>query len=179
MACFDVAQALADPRHLDRGNDVSYFSRSVCQAEEDSACWLDDDCIAVGASDEPEDPEESSEIDTGPRLLPRGLAVYDLIGGTCLRAFQFDEPLGTILAIGAGHILSLYRHPKLIDVSTGTVLHVWTDLHSGLQTGSIIWALKEDAMPPPMALDSAGKRFAIANGDTVTIIEFDRSALGS
>lgn len=183
VARFDVAQALADPRHLDRGAAVSNFSRSVCLAEENSACWLDDDRIAISATDEPEDPEESSEIDTehGPvlRLLPRGLAVYDLTSGTCLRAFQFDEPLGTLLAIGCGHVLSLYRHPKLIDVSTGTVLHVWTELRSGLQNSSIIWVLKEDGMPPPMALDPAGSRFAIANGDTVTIIEFDRSALGS
>ena len=29
-----------------------------------------------------------------------------------------------------------------------------------------------DAKPPPMALDAAGRRFAIANGDTVTVIAF-------
>src|SRR5262249_3580860 len=54
----DVVRALADPRHLDRGDNVSPYSGNVCLAEEASACWLDDNCIAVGASDEPEDPEE-------------------------------------------------------------------------------------------------------------------------
>lgn len=91
VLCFDVARGLADPRHLDDGDSVSPFSRSLCFAEESSACWLDDDCIAVGASDEPEDPEESCEADVQPRLLPKGIAVYDVTSGTCLRAFQLTS----------------------------------------------------------------------------------------
>ncbi len=97
----------------------------------------------------------------------------------CLQAFQLAEPPGTIFALGSQHVLSLYRHPKLIEVSTGQVLHVWTELHSGLQDGSIVGGLKEHEKPPPMTFDSARNRFAIANGDTVTIIEFDLSPLGS
>ena len=178
VACFDIARALADPRHLDHADPLPY-ARNVCLAEESSACWLDDDRIAVAASDEPEDPEESRDAAVGQRLLPRGLAVYDLPSGACVRAFQLEEPAGTIFAVGADHILSLYRHPKLIELATGRVVHAWTELRSGLQDGSIVWHLKGDAKPPPMALDPAGRRFAIANGDAVTIIEFDLSALGA
>jgi hypothetical protein len=116
------------------------------------------DCIVIGASDEPEDPEESREIESEPRLRSRGLAVYNLADKKCLQAFQLDEPPGTIFAVGARHVLSLYRHPKLIDVSTGKVLHVWTELRSGLQDGSIVWGLKEHEKPPPMAFDSARNR---------------------
>jgi hypothetical protein len=136
------------------------------------------DRIAVAASHEPEDSEDV-EVDVEPRLLPRGLAVFDMTNGACLRALQFDQPLGTILAIGKHHILSLYRHPKLIELSTGKVLHVWIDLHSGLQDGSIVWGLKDDAMPPPMAFDTARNRFAVVNRDTVTVIEFNHLALSS
>jgi hypothetical protein len=176
VASFDVAQALADPRHLD-DFPASYSSFNPGVAEESSACWLDDDCIAVAASDEPE--EESVGDGAEPRLRPRGLAVYDMIQRTCRQAFQLDEPPGTILALGKRFILSLYRHPKLVDLSTGKVIHVWTELRCGLQDGSIIWHLDDDAKPPPMAFDPATKRFAIANGDTVTLIAFGDSTAGA
>ena len=119
---------------------------------------------------------DSVEHDAGPRLRPLGLAVYDLVRQTCLHAFQLDEPAGTILPLGKRFVLSLYRHPKLIDLSTGKIVHVWSELHSGRQDGSIIH-LDDDAKPPPMAFDPATKRFAIVNGDTVTVIAFDRSAV--
>jgi hypothetical protein len=47
VVCFDVAQALADPRHLDDRHDLP-LSFNPGLAEESSACWLDDDCIANG-----------------------------------------------------------------------------------------------------------------------------------
>jgi hypothetical protein len=34
-----------------------------------------------------------------------------------------------------------------------------------------------DAKPPPMALDPAGRGFAIVNGDTITLIAFDQLGL--
>ena len=175
VECFDVAQALADPRHLDdRHGFPSSFNPGL--TEESSACWLDDDCIAVAASAEPE--QDSVESDVEPRLRPCGLAVYDIANQTCLQAFQLDEPPGTIMALGKRYVLSLYRHPKLVDLSTGKVVHVWTELRSGLQDGSIMFQLDGDAKPPPMAFDPASNRLAIVNGDTVTVIEFNHAALG-
>jgi len=168
--CFDVAQALADPHHLDSGDPLSRALNPYL-AEESSACWLDDDCIAVAASADPEQDEVQDDVE--PRLRPRGLATYDVTSRTCLDAFQFDQPAGTILGLGRRHVLSLYRHPKLVDLSTGKVIYVWTELQSGLQDSSIVWKGEGDAMPPPMALDPAGKRFAIVNRDTVTVITFN------
>lgn len=172
VVCFDVAQALTDPHHLDSRQHLS-SSFNPGLAEESSACWLDDDRIAVAASTQPE--ENEVEADAGPRLQPRGLAVYDMANRTCLQSFQLDEPPGTIMALGNRYVLSLYRHPKLVDLSTGKVIHVWPELQSGLQDGSII--LNDDAKPPPLAFNPASKRFAIVNHDTVTVIEFNHSAL--
>jgi hypothetical protein len=180
VACFDVEHALADPRQLDGGAHASpYWGANVCMAEGASACWLDDDCIVVAASAEPEDDEEPGAASDGPRLRPCGVAVYDLAGGRCLRAVELAEQAGTILPIGRHHVLSLYRHPKLIDLSTAKVLYAWTELASGVQSSSIIWGLKDDQKPPPMAFDPPRGRFAIVNGDRITVIEFDLSALGS
>jgi len=167
VVCFDVGQALADPRHLDNGEAI-HHSTDPGLAEQSSACWLDDDCLAVAASTEPG--QDGVADDTEPRPCRHSLAVYDLTSGTCLRSFEVAEPAGTIMALGKRHVLSLYRHPKLIDLSTGDVVHVWTELHSGLQDGSLISSLEGEAKPPPMVLDSQGKRFAIVNGDTVTVI---------
>jgi hypothetical protein len=179
VVSFEVARALADPCHFDRGNTVSPYSRNVCLAEEASACWLDDDCIVVGASDEPEDPEVAREAGNEARLRSRGLAVYDLASGRCLRTFQLQEQPGTVLPIGRHHVLSLYRHPKLIDLSSAQVLHTWTELASGLQSSSIIWGLKDDAKPSPMCFDPESGRFAIADRNQMTVIEFDLSALSA
>jgi hypothetical protein len=173
VVCFEIALALTDPNHLDRVEHLPNWRL----AEESSACWLDDDRIAVAASDEPDDTEEGRDTVVGPRLLPRGLAIYDVARSKCLRSFELNEPAGTILAIGAHYVLSLYRHPKLIDLSTGEVLHMWTELHSGLQDGSIVWGLEGDARPPPMTFDATRSRFAVVNGDAVAVVEFDRSVL--
>ncbi|MBR1173826.1 hypothetical protein JQ617_07660 [Bradyrhizobium sp. KB893862 SZCCT0404] len=174
--CYDVAQAIADPCHLDGRHELS-ASFNPGLVEESSACWLDDDRLAVAASAEPE--QDSIEDDREPRLHPCGLAVYDVANRTCLRGFKMNEPPGTILPLGKRHVLSLYRHPKLIELSTGTVVHAWTELSSGRQDGSIIWGLSGDAMPPVMALDPSSGRFAIANGDTITVLEFNLPALNA
>src|SRR5689334_19790957 len=39
------------------------------------------------------------------------------------------------LAIGKRHLPSLYRHPKLVDLATGKIVHVRTALRSGQQDG--------------------------------------------
>jgi hypothetical protein len=171
--CFDVARALENPQHLDNGTPLSR-SFNPYLAEESSACWLDEDCMAVAASAEPE--QNEIEEDVEPRLHPNGLAVYDVMKCSCLRAFRFDEPPGTIFGLGTGHVLSLYRHPKLIDLSSGKIIHVWTELQSGLQVGSIMLGLDGEAMPPPMAFDPISRRFAIANGSMVIMINFNDAA---
>ena len=169
VAYLDVAQSLADPCQLNQ-----YATAGIMGAEEAAACWLDDVHLVRAASD-----EVVNDADAGVLSLPpRGLAVFDTASQTCLRAFQLDELPGTIMAVGKHHVLALYRHPRLINLENGQIVHTWSELNSGHQVGSILWHLKVDEMPPPMAYDPASQRFAIANGDTVTVLEFDLAALG-
>lgn len=171
---FDIEKALADAHHLDDcGGFPSSFNLDL--AEENSACWLDDDHIAVAASAELD--QDNGEDYAGPILRADKLAICDVIERTCIRTFRLEEPAGTILAVGSRFIISLYRHPKLIDLSTGEIVHEWTELRSGLQDGSIIHHLDSDAIPPPMAFDPETKQFAIANGDKVHLIGFSHSAV--
>lgn len=166
--CFDVEQALADPSRLDLGHGVEPQSGF----EEGSACWLDDSRIVVGSTTEDESLGDVNEGDTAENLTPRGVAVYDLDKRCCLRAFQMDEPPGSMFALGQDHVLSLYRHPKIIDLNTGKVVHVWDHLDSGLQESSIIWGTKPGGIPPPLAFDPTKNRFAIADGEAITVIQF-------
>ena len=172
---FDIQASLSNPNLLDEGKSLGLYESYRVNCEESSACWLGENCIAVAASSDAEDPTEGEEAPARPRLLPRGLAIYDLSSGECENAFQYDEPLGTIIAVGAHHILSLYRHPKLIEVSTGKILHVWSELQSGLQQSSILRGLDDKAAAPPFAIDPGKMRFAIANGKSITVLHFHLS----
>lgn len=166
VVTFDVARALTDPEQLDRTEGV----QPPPTPEIGSACWLDDDRMIIGGSASEERLDDEQEPESG--LPLRGLAIYDVARGSCERAFDRDEPPGTMFAVDEGRVLSLYRHPKLIDLNTGTTLHVWGGLYSGLQDSSIVRHLEDDALPPPMAFDAVRKRFAIANGDSITVIDF-------
>jgi hypothetical protein len=135
VVSFDIEQALVEPAHLDRGEPIAPQQRY----EEGSACWLDDDVIVIGGTDDEEDLDGDTEADATTSLCPRGLAVFDLRKRSCLRAFRLEEQPGTILPLGTDYVLSLYRHPKLIELATGRVLQVWSELDSGLQASSIIW----------------------------------------
>lgn len=167
VVSFDFERAIADPTHLDRGDPMEPRSGY----EEGSACWLDEDMIAVSGTGDEENLDDERKED-GSNLCPRGVAVYDVRKNACLRAFQLDEPPGTLVAVDRNHILSLYRHPKLINLEAGVVVHVWDELNSGLQCSSILQGLDDEAIPPPMAFDPIAKRFAIATKDTIEIIQF-------
>lgn len=169
---FDVRAALTNSQLLDNGEIIGRRGEYNINCEESTACWLGENCIAIAASSNAEDPAEGDEVPEEPRLLPRGLAIYDLPNSEYLGSFKYDEPLGTIVAVGTQHILSLYQHPKLIEVATGKILYLWSKLQSGLQQSSIVGGLVNSQMPPPYAFDPEKMRFAIANGKSITVLQF-------
>lgn len=164
---FDVGKCLGDPRHLDRLNGT-FDSRNVGLAEESSACWLDDDRIVLGGSDEPEDPEEMAEAGDRLRLRRRGLAVHNIREERFESSVVLDNPAGTMMAVGPDRVVTFYDHPRLLEVSTGALIEEWPELHTGHQASSIIWGLKEPI--PPLALDPRRKRFAVAGAAAITVV---------
>jgi hypothetical protein len=65
-------------------------------------------------------------------------------------------------------VLALYEYPKLLDPVTGTVLDAWPSLATGTQTSSI---LPRGQPLPPVAVDAASSRFAVASDNIVTVIQ--------
>lgn len=167
VVTFDLDRAIVEPFHLDRGENAKPHSGY----EEGSACWLDDDIIVVGGTSNEEN-LDGDEATSPLNLSPRGIAVYDLENGCCVRAFSLNDPPGTMLAVDKHHVISLYRNPKLIDLRDGKIVHTWGQLQSGLQDSSIVRGASDEATPPPMTFDTRNRRFAIANGDTVTVLQF-------
>jgi hypothetical protein len=66
-----------------------------------------------------------------------------------------------------------YEHPGLLNPVTGAVMEAWPDLASGTQASSIL--LSEQPLPP-VAVDAANSRFAVASGNAVTMIQLPPAA---
>lgn len=167
---FDIAESLRRPEHLNELDGCTPTSRHIGLAEESSACWQTDTTFLLAASTEPEDPEEAAEAGTAPRLLPCGIAVYDVVARTILSSCVLDEPPGTIMPVGSTHAIAFYKHPRLIRLSDGAVEHTWPGVDSGLQTSSIL--VKD--LPPTLALDPASTRFAIVQPDGIHVVALER-----
>lgn len=167
VVTFDLAQVVQEPKRLDKGE----HAKPPSGYEEGSACWLDDDTIAIGGNGDEEN-LDGDEEPPEPNLSPRGIAIYDLARARCVQAFALDEPPGTMYAVGKHLVLSLYRNSKLIDLRDGKVMQTWDQLASGFQTTSITQGASAEQTPPPMAFDPITRRFAIAVDDAVTVLQF-------
>jgi hypothetical protein len=168
---FDVDEALRNPAHLDSLDWCAPDSRHSGFVEESSACWQTDTrTIVTGGGDE-EDSREAATVPE-PRLHPFGVIVYDTTARTILSSIVLSQPAGTIMPAGETHIVSFYRHPRLIRLANGAVEHEWPALASGEDTGCLS---SGRPAPPPMAFDPARRRFAIAQDDGIHVVELSLS----
>jgi hypothetical protein len=159
VSTYDVDAALADPTHLDgKGIGIGPW------AEESSATFTSDGRLLValyGVED------EEGHLKAGARTE---LVTFDLNRPHKPSLTRIDGRLGTMMAVGLRHILALYEHPRLIDLTTGEVVCSWPHIESGLQTSSILQGTPAD--PPPIAMDRQGNRCAIADAAGITVLRF-------
>jgi hypothetical protein len=80
--------------------------------------------------------------------------------------------LGSIVAMGPGHVLALYDHPRLIDLKSGTEVLAWPHLKSGTRAGCLLVC---EPRLPVMAVDTDRQRFAIADADGITVVQLNLS----
>jgi hypothetical protein len=157
---YDVEAALKDPAHLD-GMGVPVRA----QADESSATFLDERRLAITQEDERE-----TDDDAGPSAS-RALRIFDIETGAELATLKPAQKPGTMMAVGAEHLLSLYEHPKLIHLPSNAIVHSWPEIRSGTQVSSIL-TIKE-CIPPPIALDPTNRRCAIAVDDYIHVLLFE------
>jgi len=160
VAVYDLTQALADDTALDGGYLLPAYA---VDAEVESACWLTADQIVVSGNPE----EEALDGDSPKALQPGEIGVWSLGGQEWIARHAYDGHTGTLEAIGH-HVLALFGHPKLLDPFTAAVIAEWPDLNTGTQISSII---RNQARVPPIAVDTANRRFAVAAQREVSVIQ--------
>jgi hypothetical protein len=158
---FDVTRALEQPESLDRLRD---FELGGSFLEVHSAAFGEKDTLVLDLSGLEGDgtPFTDGRPDGAARL-----AVYSLSERRFLSMAPLEHPLGTMMVMGGGHVVSFYEHPRLIELATGRVVEQWPELATGTQTGSIIRYVPR---LPPLALDPARCRFAVGTEKGIEVV---------
>lgn len=136
-------------------------------AEIDSVAFLGNDHVVVGTTSEVVNEDVPA---TG--LGPMKLGLWSISDKQWVSVVDLTEPCGTIMPWG-DWVISFYDHPKAIELSTGVVVHRWESISTGRQIGSIELG---DPVPPPIALDPVGGRFAVGGPDGVTVVTLNTSS---
>ncbi len=166
MFLFDIGAALRDARHLDAGMRLKLGDGLN---DESSACWQDGDQLLIGggeADDSASGPD--SGVDTGQGVALRGndILIYDITRDAPLRRIALGQPAGPMMAIGSEAVVTFHQHPRLVSLLDGRVMEEWPDLPTGSQVGSLVGG----SPLPPMALDPAKQRFAVARGGQIQVV---------
>jgi hypothetical protein len=160
VCAFDVETALKDASHLDgEGFGVdAWANESSATFDLDgrlivvlNGIWLDGDNTTLN-------PISAIEIRT-----------FDLRVSSTPKIVHCEGRLGTVMPVGSKYLLGLYKHPRLIELATGEQIQSWPDIPSGLQTSGI---LKDPIEVPPIALDPARQRCAVADSEGITVLQF-------
>lgn len=113
------------------------------------------------------DADDFLDDEPGERLRPGMIGRYDLDGKKLVSLASLEDEAGTIMPVGNQHVVGFFNHPKLIEVATGRVMCRWPELGTGQQLSSILW---HKPLPPPIALDPSGGRFAVASDKQITVV---------
>lgn len=146
---YDVAQVLAEPAVLDAYSSLFPIDGS---GEVESACWLDDDRLAVFSIDS----DNSGE-----------LGVWSMKAAGWASKAAYTGHLGTITRF-VDHLPSFYEYPKLLDPATDAVVASWSHLPTGNRALPYGWTYE----PETVAVHPDGTRFAVASDEYITVVEW-------
>jgi hypothetical protein len=158
---WSIEAALRDPTTL----DVLGAPNPSSETQISSATFVDDERVVLSSNPgcEPFDEEGDSPF------RPGTLALFHLGSGEFESLTTVELPVGQMMWLGEGRVVGFYEHPKVIEVSTGTVVCRWPEIKTGKQSSSIIYQSGE---LPLIAPDPARKRFAVASADRVIVLQF-------
>jgi hypothetical protein len=158
---YDLPRALVQPRVLDGAPRDDPWPQAAGLTEIGGACFAGRDIVVSTSAEEPDTDEPS-------RLGPRTLARWSTARQEFSWSRQLAEQAGDLLPAG-NSIMALYRCPRLYDAVTGELQAEWPDLDTGQADSSIVWD-KAFSGPARIAIDEAGQRFAVTDGERITVI---------
>ncbi len=170
VGVYDLRRVFHNPAALDAFQYQAGHSRDTFYAEESFGCWQSSQRILVTGSETAEAEDANDQIaKRGTRLLPFGIASYDLARRRYVQSIQCDHPPGVIMPIGEHHVVSFYDHPKLICLETGNVIQAWPELPTGHETGSALYE-EQDTQVPIKAMDPKQGRFAVVKDGNIHVV---------
>jgi hypothetical protein len=163
VGLYDLHIALDDPSKF----DSAHPSTPESDGELTSAAFLDNNLLYVSTSD-----ESFGNISEIPKNHPKdfSIALWSIEQSKFIRTIECGGPIGELMPISEQYVVSFYDHPKLWDMYSGELIKEWKHIDSGKQNGSIT---KNNEPIPPIAIDNLNKRFAVANENSIDVIEFE------
>lgn len=155
---FDLEACLVNPLLLD------HLLQPQLHIEVGSASFINDQLVllVIGTQAETVDGDRAHWSDIN------SLLVWDVQRNQIINTQKVDAELGNIIVVDESHAIDVYKYPKLINFINGKLLDQCPDIDSGLQSSSIIGALKTKL--PAIAWDGKNKRLAIAYADTIDVL---------
>lgn len=128
VAAFDLAACLANPLLLD---DISL--RPAIGTEACTAGFVTDELVVLGTSG-----EEAMDEDLEAALPPNCIALWNISTNELSKPVRVAGEFGNLFPLSEKLAWDFYKHPKLLDLTTGMVVASLPELESGEQRSAII-----------------------------------------
>lgn len=161
LGVYDFHKACEDPSRLDKAGEGPSLED---WGEVSSAAFSDDDHVVISENSPAVVWGLASDRDTACHI-----GVVSLKEDTIVSRCSHPLAAGLMMPLDREQIVAFYKHPKVVHLPTGSVVVEWPDISSGMDTSSII---HHHDRSPPIALDPANKRFAIAQEKEITVVTF-------
>jgi hypothetical protein len=135
-------------------------------AEIDAAAFLGNDHLVVCSTEEVVSDEPGAS-----ELRPLQLGLWSISDARWISTAPLQESAGTIMP-WKEWLISFNGHPKAIELATGKVVHVWSQIESGHQIGCIELGTPS---PPTMALNARAGMFAVCDSKGITVVSLRAS----
>lgn len=161
---YDTERILAEPALLDARPDWSLVAAGT---EIPNAAFAENGTAVFVGADAYYDEDDQDEAEKNAFVLrPGQIGRYSLSEKRLLTIAPIEEPLGTLMPVEE-YVVGFYEHPKLVEVATGDIIARWPELKTRKQSSSIGGL----SQLPPIALDAPNRRFAVADGEQITVIQ--------
>jgi hypothetical protein len=157
VAAFDIAACLANPLLLD---DI--ILRPAVGTEVCTASFITDELALLGTSS-----EEAMDEDLETALPPECIATWNVRTNKLSAPVHVAGEFGNLFPLNEKLAWDLYKHPKLLDLTTGAIIALLPELTSGEQRSAIIrgWA-------PAIAFDRTTGHIAFVFDNQVEVLNY-------